>query len=210
MDDYSRKRASNDALQWRSWSRPAALTPVDAWLPAGATARLVSNLAPDKPLVLSVKAGHNDEQHNHNDIGSFLLHAAGENVLTDPGRGLYSRDYFRARHYENVFANSSGHSVPRIDGALQRTEQGQSETRRAQASEHYPPTRKGRRGCGTNNCLPALKRRTGEAFPFSAGPAGVSYTRSTCGKGKAKYTFAVGATQAFANAGALLSEQPWW
>lgn len=73
------------------------------------------------PVVLIVKAGHNAEEHNHNDVGSFLLHVAGENLLTDPGRGLYSRDYFGPRRYENIFANSYGHSVPCIDGQLQGT-----------------------------------------------------------------------------------------
>jgi hypothetical protein len=68
-----------------------------------------------------MKAGHNAEEHNHNDVGSFVLHIAGENLLTDPGRGLYTRDYFGPRRYENIFANSYGHSVPRIDGLLQGT-----------------------------------------------------------------------------------------
>jgi hypothetical protein len=43
----------------------------------------------------------------------------GENLLTDPSRGLYSRDYFGERRYENAFASSYGHSVPRIAGKLQ-------------------------------------------------------------------------------------------
>lgn len=108
-------------ILWWDGARPATIQPTDSWLPVGSTARLVTHPTSNLPLVLSVKAGHNDEQHNHNDIGSFLLHVAGENVLTDPGRGLYSRDYFSARRYENIFANSYGHSVPRIDGALQGT-----------------------------------------------------------------------------------------
>ncbi|HEY5002960.1 MAG TPA: heparinase II/III family protein, partial [Ktedonobacteraceae bacterium] len=108
-------------ILWWDGRRPDAAPPVNSLLPVGGTARLVVNIGPDLPLVLSVKAGHNDEQHNHNDIGSFLLHVAGENILTDPGRGLYSRDYFQAGRYENIFANSYGHSVPRIDGELQGT-----------------------------------------------------------------------------------------
>jgi Heparinase II/III-like protein len=108
-------------ILWWDGARPTATPLTDAWLPIGGTARLIVHPAEGLPLVLSVKAGHNDEQHNHNDIGSFLLQAADENVLTDPGGGLYSRDYFSSRRYENIFANSYGHSVPRIDGALQGT-----------------------------------------------------------------------------------------
>ncbi len=108
-------------ILWWDGAQPPAILPTDTWLPAGGTARLVAPVEADLPLVLAVKAGHNDEQHNHNDIGSFLLHVAGENVLTDPGRGLYSRDYFGPHRYENIFANSYSHSVPRIDGRLQGT-----------------------------------------------------------------------------------------
>ena len=70
-------------------------------------------------MVLAAKAGHNAENHNQNDVGSFILHVDGESLLCDPGRGLYSRDYFSPRRYENPFANSFGHSVPRVGDQLQ-------------------------------------------------------------------------------------------
>ncbi len=47
------------------------------------------------------------------------MHVDGENLLTDPGRGVYSRAYFGPQRYENIFANSYGHSVPRIGGQPQ-------------------------------------------------------------------------------------------
>jgi hypothetical protein len=71
-------------------------------------------------VVLAIKAGHNDENHNQNDVGSFILHVDGETLLTDPGRGLYTRQYFGPERYENGFANSYGHSVPRIGGQMQK------------------------------------------------------------------------------------------
>jgi hypothetical protein len=108
-------------ILWWNGSQPASIPPTDARLPLGGTARLVAQTHQGTPIVLSIKAGHNDEEHNHNDIGSFLLHVAGDNLLTDPGRGLYTRDYFGPARYENIFANSYGHSVPRIDGQLQGT-----------------------------------------------------------------------------------------
>jgi Heparinase II/III-like protein len=108
-------------ILWWNGQRPVATPPTNTSLPTGGTARLVVSKAPEPPLVLTVKAGHNNEEHNHNDIGSFLLHVAGENILTDPGRGLYSRDYFNAKRYNNIFATSYAHSVPRIDGMLQGT-----------------------------------------------------------------------------------------
>jgi hypothetical protein len=109
-------------MLWWDGSASASLTPqANAFLPAGALARLVAHTREGAPLALCLKAGHNAEEHNHNDIGSFILHVAGENLLIDPGRGLYSRSYFGSERYENIFANSYGHSVPRIDGLLQGT-----------------------------------------------------------------------------------------
>ncbi len=91
----------------------------DAVLSAPGIARLTGQTAAGTPYVMAIKAGYNEENHNQNDIGSFILHVDGENLLTDPGRGLYNRDYFGPHRYDNLFANSYGHSVPRIDGQLQ-------------------------------------------------------------------------------------------
>jgi hypothetical protein len=106
-------------ILWWDGSQPEGVQPTDAWLPLGGIARVVTQTAQGVPVVLSIKAGHNGEVHNHNDVGSFLLHVAGENLLTDPGGGLYTRDYWGAKRYDNIFANSYGHSAPRIDGMLQ-------------------------------------------------------------------------------------------
>ena len=67
-------------------------------------------------LTLMVLAGHNGVPHNHNDIGSFMLHRGDRLFLTDPGAPKYSRRTFSAQRYESVFCNSWGHSVPIIDG----------------------------------------------------------------------------------------------
>jgi hypothetical protein len=91
----------------------------DTYLPFGGTTRLTARTSQGCSIVVAVKAGHNDENHNQNDVGSFILHADDETFLTDPGRGLYTRQYFGPERYENIFANSYGHSVPRIGGHLQ-------------------------------------------------------------------------------------------
>jgi hypothetical protein len=94
----------------------------DNLLPATGIARLIGVTHSGAPIVLIVKAGHNDENHNHNDVGSFVLNIDGEDFLTDPGPGRIDRDYFSARkRYSNIFANSEGHSVPLIDGKPQGT-----------------------------------------------------------------------------------------
>ena len=106
-------------MLWWNGERPARAEVTDAYLPVGGVARLVGATAEGETVVVAAKAGHNAENHNQNDIGSFLIHVAGENLLTDPGRGLYSRFYFGPQRYDNLFANSYGHSVPRIGGQLQ-------------------------------------------------------------------------------------------
>src|SRR5215213_2697077 len=108
-------------MLWWDGNPPDSAGVGDALLPAAGIARLVSATAAGMPIMLAIKAGHNAENHNQNDIGSFILHIDGENLLTDPGRGLYSRDYFSTRRYENIFANCYGHSVPRMGGTLQGT-----------------------------------------------------------------------------------------
>ena len=106
-------------LLWWDGVQAAVPTISDAELSAPGIARLTGKTATGQPYVAAIKAGHNEENHNQNDIGSFVLHVDGENLLTDPGRGLYNRFYFGPQRYENIFANSYGHSVPRIGGQLQ-------------------------------------------------------------------------------------------
>ena len=73
----------------------------------------------DNDCVLAVKGGHNDEPHNHNDVGSFIYACEGESVLDDIGAGEYTKDYFNENRYENICCRSLGHNVPLIDGKEQ-------------------------------------------------------------------------------------------
>ena len=107
------------ALAWWDGQRPQAITIGDTWARDVGLVRLAATLPNGAPVVLAAKAGHNAENHNHNDVGSFILHVDGESLLCEPGRGLYSRDYFSPRRYENIFASSFGHSVPVVAGQLQ-------------------------------------------------------------------------------------------
>ena len=69
---------------------------------------------------LAVKAGHNAEAHNHNDVGNFILATDKGQIFCDLGAGLYTKQYFRDRY--SVFCNASrGHNVPIINGGEQMT-----------------------------------------------------------------------------------------
>lgn len=64
----------------------------------------------------AAKAGHNAEEHNHNDCGSFLLNIDGRRVLIEIGAPEYVRDYFdSARRYTFLAPRSLGHSVPLVN-----------------------------------------------------------------------------------------------
>ena len=68
----------------------------------------------------AVKGGHNDEPHNHNDIGHFIYACGTEQLLIDLGAGEYTQTYFSPKRY-TIFCNSSlGHSVPIINGQAQK------------------------------------------------------------------------------------------
>ena len=68
----------------------------------------------------AAKGGHNNEPHNHNDVGSFIFARGGRQILTDPGSGKYSREYFKKERYTFFHTCSLGHSLPVIDGEGQR------------------------------------------------------------------------------------------
>lgn len=69
-----------------------------------------------KNFSFAAKAGHNDESHNHNDIGSFIIASDGIQIIADYGAGEYTREYFSEKRYDIICNSSLGHSVPIIDG----------------------------------------------------------------------------------------------
>lgn len=66
----------------------------------------------------AVKGGHNDEPHNHHDVGSFMIVTADNRVpFDDFGAGEYTKFYFMKDHrYKMLVAASWGHSLPIING----------------------------------------------------------------------------------------------
>lgn len=68
----------------------------------------------------ATKGGHNDEPHNHNDIGHFILQRNGEVFLKDLGSGLYNAAYFSKGRYDLLCNGSHGHAVPIVNGHFQK------------------------------------------------------------------------------------------
>lgn len=74
---------------------------------------------PSGSFSFAAKGGHNDEPHNHNDLGHFILQGKKEVFLKDLGSGLYDKDYFGDKRYTFVGNGSHGHSVPIINHQYQ-------------------------------------------------------------------------------------------
>jgi len=105
-----------DAFQQSAQRLPL---PADAWFPG-----IQVMIARDKQgttdgLFVAAQGGHNDESHNHNDVGNYIVYYNGAPVLIDVGRGTYTRKTFSDKRYEIWFNCSDYHNTPTINGANQ-------------------------------------------------------------------------------------------
>lgn len=110
-----------DLFWYPAEAPPAVARPVLSYLPS--VQWLVARTEPTDPngLVLAVKGGNNGEPHNQNDVGAFIVHWRGEQMVADLGAGRYVRDYFDpARRYTFLTNRSLGHSVPLANRVEQR------------------------------------------------------------------------------------------
>jgi hypothetical protein len=93
--------------------------PADVWLPG-----IQVMIARDKQgstdgLFVAAQGGHNDESHNHNDVGNYIVYYNGAPLLIDVGRGTYTRKTFSDKRYDIWFNRSDYHNTPTINGADQ-------------------------------------------------------------------------------------------
>jgi len=76
--------------------------------------------ARDNSLVLAVKAGHNADNHNHNDTGSFIIYKDGKPFLIDVGVETYTKKTFSSQRYELWAMQSQYHNLPTINSVMQK------------------------------------------------------------------------------------------
>lgn len=74
---------------------------------------------PSKGTFFAMKGGSNDESHNHNDVGQFILYRNGNPVLIDAGVGEYTKQTFSADRYKIWSMQSLYHNLPSFDGVGQ-------------------------------------------------------------------------------------------
>lgn len=73
-------------------------------------------LSRNDTFCLAVKAGDNDDSHNHNDTGSFTLYKNGQPLFVDIGVESYTAKTFSSRRYEIWTMQSCYHNLPTIEG----------------------------------------------------------------------------------------------
>ncbi len=74
----------------------------------------------DERFVLAVKAGDNDDGHNHNDVGSVTVYKNGRPLLIDLGVETYTARTFSAQRYDIWTMQSGFHNLPGFDGIEQK------------------------------------------------------------------------------------------
>lgn len=73
----------------------------------------------NKGLALAMKGGHNDQSHNHNDVGSYIVYTDGDPLLVDVGPEAYNGKTFTSERYTIWTTRSVYHNAPIINGTEQ-------------------------------------------------------------------------------------------
>lgn len=120
-------------------------------------------------LALAVKGGHNDEAHNHLDVGSYLVALDSSPVLIDLGQPTYTALTFTERRYEIWTMTSCWHNLPEIRGHGQGIGR---QHRAALVEEPLSEPREGHEGARASLAL-----EIAAAYPAEAGVR--SYRRRT-------------------------------
>ena len=89
--------------------------PADAWLPD-----LQVRMVRRGRWILACKGGHNGENHNHNDVGSFILFQDGEPAIVDAGNMVYTAKTFSEERYTLWNVQAGWHNLPLIGSHEQR------------------------------------------------------------------------------------------
>ncbi|SFL73095.1 Heparinase II/III-like protein [Paenibacillus sp. 1_12] len=92
----------------------------DTWLPDLQVMAARQYDSSSQGLYVAAKGGHNDESHNHNDIGHYVIYWNGKPFLIDIGVETYTYKTFSPERYEIWTMQSGYHSVPVINGFEQK------------------------------------------------------------------------------------------
>lgn len=88
----------------------------DFWLPDIEVAGARDYEGSSEGFFFAAKGGHNNENHNHNDLGTCVLYFDGKPCLIDLGRENYVAKTFSSLRYEIWTMQSQYHNLPKING----------------------------------------------------------------------------------------------
>jgi len=71
-------------------------------------------------LAAAIIGNDNGVNHNHNDVGSYLVVLNGQVLVVDPGGETYTARTFGPHRYDSNVLNSFGHAVPLVAGKMQQ------------------------------------------------------------------------------------------
>lgn len=138
LADWAREYPIHEATDFgpmlRILASPADLPPSAVGTPATASSSdtIQTRLVEDQQVAIfgaetskgklqtMLAGGHNNERHNHNDLGHFVIALGDEIVVPDMGAPVYRTDFFGPKRYTYVSASSRGHNCPLIEDHEQR------------------------------------------------------------------------------------------
>ncbi|MDR1668294.1 MAG: heparinase II/III-family protein [Bacteroidales bacterium] len=94
--------------------------PQDVWLPDLQVMAARDRQGSSDGFFMAAKGGHNNESHNHNDVGSYVVFYDGQPLLIDIGSGKYTARTFGSKRYDIWFNRSDFHNLPTINGRTQQ------------------------------------------------------------------------------------------
>ncbi len=101
---------------WRAATPVDFPYPAQNWLPDLQVLTARQHAGSAEGLFLAAKGGHNDESHNHNDVGTFVVGLDGQPILVDVGVGTYTARTFSQERYSIWTMRGAYHNVPEIGG----------------------------------------------------------------------------------------------
>lgn len=106
-------------VDWLRAERTTPPLPRETWLPSTQVLVARERSGSASGLTLAAKGGHNGENHNHNDVGTFVVASDGVPVVVDAGRPTYTAQTFGPDRYAIWTMQSSWHNVPEVRGVAQ-------------------------------------------------------------------------------------------
>ena len=124
LDDRSLGRILPALFGWEEMARHTSSPPPlprDVWLPSE---DLQLMAARDREgttdgLYVAAWGSHNEQSHNHNDVGNVVVFMDGTPLLIDVGRPTYTAQTFSSRRYEIWAMQSASHNLPTVNGVMQ-------------------------------------------------------------------------------------------